>query len=226
MKNNKGFSLVEPIVVIAIMAILAAVAVVSYSVYIERAQDAADEEYLSNVMYFSELYALEHQLELDKVVVDPVVESAQNIKLVIKNDAGESETIWVQEIYDAVGGNAFGKTYNNGVFDPDAEDLPMFPLPDDMQQPDDGTQDDGQAAVCDHELVETARTQSTCKSYGLITKACQKSGCDYTVTEKQPLADHEYALASSQDGFSYFVCNTCGKIIIKSDDGLPLVPIG
>ena len=56
MKNNKGFSLVELIVVVAIMAILAAVAVVSFSIYIDRANDAADFDYLSNLTYLAELY--------------------------------------------------------------------------------------------------------------------------------------------------------------------------
>lgn len=41
MKNNSGFSLVELIVVIAIMAILAGVAVPTYSRYIEKANDAS-----------------------------------------------------------------------------------------------------------------------------------------------------------------------------------------
>ena len=40
MKNNSGFSLVELIVVIAIMAILAGVAVPTYSKYVTKANDA------------------------------------------------------------------------------------------------------------------------------------------------------------------------------------------
>ena len=40
MKNNSGFSLVELIVVIAIMAILAGVAVPTYTKYIAKANDA------------------------------------------------------------------------------------------------------------------------------------------------------------------------------------------
>ena len=51
MKNNKGFSLVELIVVIAIMAILAAVAVAGFSFYIPKAQQAADEQLFSDVGY-------------------------------------------------------------------------------------------------------------------------------------------------------------------------------
>ena len=49
--NNKGFSLVELIVVIAIMAILAAVAVVGFSMYIPKAQQAADKQLVSDVEY-------------------------------------------------------------------------------------------------------------------------------------------------------------------------------
>ena len=49
MKNNKGFSLVELIVVIAIMAILATVAVIGVSVYIPKAQQANDEQLLSDI---------------------------------------------------------------------------------------------------------------------------------------------------------------------------------
>ena len=51
MKNNKGFSLVELIVVIAIMAILAAVAVIGVSVYIPKAQQASDKQLVSDISY-------------------------------------------------------------------------------------------------------------------------------------------------------------------------------
>ena len=51
MKNNKGFSLVELIVVIAIMAILAAVAVAGFSVYIPKAQKQSDMNMLADIQY-------------------------------------------------------------------------------------------------------------------------------------------------------------------------------
>ena len=54
--NNRGFSLVELIVVIAIMAILAAVAVVGFSLYIPKAQQAADKQLVSDIEYALELY--------------------------------------------------------------------------------------------------------------------------------------------------------------------------
>ncbi len=56
-KNNAGFSLVELIVVIAIMAILAAVAVVGVSVYIPKAQKAADEQMIADVQKAVDLYS-------------------------------------------------------------------------------------------------------------------------------------------------------------------------
>ena len=55
-KNNAGFSLVELIVVIAIMAILAAVAVIGVSVYIPKAQQAADEQLVNDVKQAITLY--------------------------------------------------------------------------------------------------------------------------------------------------------------------------
>ena len=56
MRNNKGFSLVELIVVIAIMAILAAVAVVGVSVYVPKAQQAKDKQLVSDVEQALNLY--------------------------------------------------------------------------------------------------------------------------------------------------------------------------
>ena len=49
MKSNKGFSLVELIVVIAIMAIIAGVAIPVYSMYIDKANKAADKQLVSDV---------------------------------------------------------------------------------------------------------------------------------------------------------------------------------
>ena len=55
MRNNKGFSLVELIVVIAIMAILASVAVIGVSVYIPKAQQANDKQLAADIEYALEL---------------------------------------------------------------------------------------------------------------------------------------------------------------------------
>ena len=66
MKNNKGFSLVELIVVIAIMAILAAVAVVGVSIYVPKAKQANDKQMVSDVEYALNLYYQQNLLVQQK----------------------------------------------------------------------------------------------------------------------------------------------------------------
>ncbi len=48
-KNNKGFTLVELIVVIAILGVLAAVLVPQYIQYVEKSRIAVDDNYISEV---------------------------------------------------------------------------------------------------------------------------------------------------------------------------------
>ena len=55
MRNNKGFSLVELIVVIAIMAILAAVAIPTFATFIDKANIASDVSFVNDVVYAAEL---------------------------------------------------------------------------------------------------------------------------------------------------------------------------
>ena len=112
MKNNKGFSLVELIVVIAIMAILAAVAVVSFNIYIQKAKETNDAEYRSNVEYFAKLEATEHQFKLDEVELEDVVDGPEDIILWIELPSGqlldvsyadEDYAQIIQDIFNAVG---------------------------------------------------------------------------------------------------------------------------
>ncbi len=58
MKNNKGFSLVELIVVIAIMAILVGVAVPVYSSYVEKSQKAADIQLVDEIKHALQVAAV------------------------------------------------------------------------------------------------------------------------------------------------------------------------
>lgn len=56
-KNNKGFTLVELIVVIAIIGVLAAVLVPQYIQYVEKSRIGVDESYLSEIAHVAELTA-------------------------------------------------------------------------------------------------------------------------------------------------------------------------
>jgi len=55
MRNNKGFSLVELIVVIAIMAILAAVAIPTFAGFITKANESTDVGFMNDLEYAIEL---------------------------------------------------------------------------------------------------------------------------------------------------------------------------
>lgn len=66
---NKGFSLVELIVVIAIMAVLAGVAVPVYSAYTESAKKGVDEDYVAEIYHAGEIKAALTGVEFDGVNV-------------------------------------------------------------------------------------------------------------------------------------------------------------
>lgn len=79
MKNNKGFSLVELIVVIAIMAILAAVAIPTFGGFITKANKAADQDFMAQTEYVIELA---HVKDIDKDVVAVQVNLANDGKTI------------------------------------------------------------------------------------------------------------------------------------------------
>ena len=69
MRNNKGFSLVELIVVIAIMAILAAVAIPTFATFISKAQIASDVDYMNQVESAVELAYAQKGDTIEKITV-------------------------------------------------------------------------------------------------------------------------------------------------------------
>ncbi len=103
MKNNKGFSLVELIVVIAIMAILAAVAVLGISMYIPKAQQAGDEQTINDVMDAMTLYYYSNPNEF----------TGGYVVLGLKgSDKTTADTAFGEEAMKA----AFGDDWKNKVF--------------------------------------------------------------------------------------------------------------
>ena len=54
-KNNKGFTLVELIIVVAIIAVLSAVLVPQYIQYVEKSRIGVDESYISEVAHNIEI---------------------------------------------------------------------------------------------------------------------------------------------------------------------------
>ncbi len=212
MKNNKGFSLVELIVVIAIMAILAAVAVVSYSVYIDRANDAVDKDYISNVVYRVKLFALEYGIGVEEIVIAPEVNGPEDIKLIIGWD-GETPIYYEEvykdgkqeEIYESVGNHVMSGDHSN--YDPNVSIKP--PLP-----PSGG--EGGEGHVHDNDVK--SRVESTCTTPGSITYEC---GC----TESLPLGNHVLELKDSFESIELYECKNCTHTVIKNNSGNAVAPV-
>lgn len=113
-KNNKGFSLVELIVVIAIMAILAVTLAPRLVQYVERSRKAADGEVVNTIMTATRLGVLEEDIqvafntmledgtnEID-IVADGIYSADLAGKEFTKPDPG-LDNRYAEQLYDIVG---------------------------------------------------------------------------------------------------------------------------
>ena len=63
MKNNKGFTLIELIMVTIILGILAAVAIPRYMTTVDKAEEAAEDAVISSISAGLETYAIEQMMD-------------------------------------------------------------------------------------------------------------------------------------------------------------------
>lgn len=101
MRNNKGFSLVELIVVIAIMAILAAVAIPTFATFIGKAQIASDVDYMNQVESAIELAYAGQVVTYNTIEVTYNSTSKLPTQVVVKNGETVVATITKSDATDA-----------------------------------------------------------------------------------------------------------------------------
>ena len=121
-KSQGGFTLVELLVVIALISLLAAMAVVQYRNSIQKTQeatlktnlfrmrDAIDQYYADKGKYPSSLDALVSDQYLRKIPDDPITRSATTWQVVAPADSGKGR------VYDVRSG-ASGKARNGSAYD-------------------------------------------------------------------------------------------------------------
>lgn len=88
-KNNKGFTLVELIIVIAIIAVLSAVIAPQYIKYVENSRVGVDESYISEVAHNMELTAASSEKVNGKQVT--VKFSDAGVMTIAKVAAGDAD---------------------------------------------------------------------------------------------------------------------------------------
>ena len=102
MKNNKGFSLVELIIVIAIMAVLVGVLAPTYLQYVEKSKKSNDVSTVDSIVNACEIGA-----------IDPVVmsDTTGTLTITVTNsgityDPINANSAWSQAVADAIGTGA------------------------------------------------------------------------------------------------------------------------
>ena len=118
MKNNKGFSLVELIVVIAIMAILAAVAIPTFATFINKAQVSNDVSFINDVTYVAKVSNVVAHPDGDVIVSVNVAEDGTVQEIVYKVD---SVTVIITKSNDTISAAATSTddTYSDAAEDAD-----------------------------------------------------------------------------------------------------------
>ncbi len=195
--KNKGFSLVELIVVIAIMAILVGVAVPVYTGYIEKAETAVKEQYLSDVVYAAQLFAAENGLVLHKIAIAPRVdaENKQGVELFAKDGEHSYRVEDLTDFYATIG------SYNTEM------EFDYYYTPD-TTEPNQGDTTEGHTHVFEVVTAATCVTDGrekckTCEATRILSAsghekgsllfvignlevyACNHAGCDYQIVEPQ-----------------------------------------
>ena len=117
MKNNKGFSLVELIIVIAIMAVLVGVLAPTYLQYVEKSKKSNDVSTVDSVINACEIAAIDPEVMSDGTT-DLTITFYSNgttaMNIVPTGETAGITTTWKQAVLNAVGNDVKMKSKNWG----------------------------------------------------------------------------------------------------------------
>ena len=116
--NNKGFSLVELIIVIAIMVVLIAVLAPQYLKYVEKSRVASDQTTVVEYIDAMQVIAADPDITLDQSKTYQLTSAANNAD--IKTSADLAQVLEDEGMLDATaaaGGKLQSTAYNTAVID-------------------------------------------------------------------------------------------------------------
>jgi len=108
MKNNKGFSLVELIIVIAIMAVLVGVLAPTYLQYVEKSKKSNDVSTVDSIVNAIEIGAIDPEVMTDTTATLTFTVSDSAFTL----NPTSSTSKWAKSVEDAVGTDVRLKSTN------------------------------------------------------------------------------------------------------------------
>lgn len=114
MKNNKGFSLVELIIVIAIMAVLVGVLAPTYLQYVEKSKKSNDVSSVDSIINACEIGAIDPEVMTDPTTKLTVTVSNGSAMTITAANGSTTVTssAWAKAVTDAVGTDVRLKSTN------------------------------------------------------------------------------------------------------------------
>ena len=117
MKNNKGFSLVELIIVIAIMAVLVGVLAPTYLQYVEKSKKSNDVSTVDSVINACEIAAIDPEVMSDgttELKITFYADGTTPMNIAPTGETAGITTTWKKAVETAVGADVKLKSKNWG----------------------------------------------------------------------------------------------------------------